>query len=159
MLKAKPNIKIRPIKKTDIIEWLVMRRALWPDCPLKKHQEEMAEILADKKDQPAWVAETISGELVGFLEVSIRNYADGAGRQNVGYLEGWYVKPKYRKQGAGRALVKTAEEWAVCRGFTHMGSDTWVGNIGSYKAHQAMGYKEVGRDVHFVKKLKTKGKK
>lgn len=158
-MKTKPNIIIRPVRKTDTIEWLAMRRALWPDCPPKKHREEMAEILADKKGQPAWVAESFSGELVGFLEVSVRNYADGAGRQNVGYLEGWYVKPKYRKQGAGRALVKAAEEWAITRGFSHMGSDTWVGNTRSYKVHQAMGYKEVGRDVHFVKKLKIKNKR
>jgi len=157
-MKAKTDIKIRLIKKTDLTEWLAMRQALWPDCPPKKHREEMAEILADRRNEPAWVAETLSGELVGFLEVSVRNYADGAGRQNVGYLEGWFVKPKFRKQGVGRALVKTAEEWAVRRRFSHMGSDTWVGNTRSYKVHQAMGYKEVGRDVHFVKKLKTKGK-
>jgi aminoglycoside 6'-N-acetyltransferase I len=159
MFKTKPNIIIRPVKKTDTIEWLAMRRALWPDCPPKKHREEMAEILADRRNEPAWVAETVSGELVGFLEVSVRNYADGAGRQNVGYLEGWYVKPRYRKQGAGRALVKTAEEWAVCRGFTHMGSDTWLGNDGSCRIHEAMGYREVGRDVHFVKKLKIGNKR
>ncbi len=158
-MKTKPNIKIRPVKKTDIIKWLAMRRALWPDCPPKKHREEMAEILADRRNEPAWVAESLSGELMGFLEVSVRNYADGAGRQNVGYLEGWFVRPKYRKQGVGRALIKTAEEWAVDRGFTHMGSDTWVGNTRSYKVHQAMRYKEVGRDVHFVKKLKIKNKR
>jgi aminoglycoside 6'-N-acetyltransferase I len=159
MFKIKPNIIIRPVKKTDTIEWLAMRRALWLDCPPKKHREEMAEVLADKRDQPAWVAESLSGEIIGFLEVSVRNFADGVGRQDVGYLEGWYVKPKYRKQGVGRALVKTAEEWAVRSGFSHMGSDTWVGNRGSYRAHRAMGYQDVGRDVHFVKKLNIKNKR
>lgn len=139
----------------DINEWLAMRRVLWPDCPLKRHREEIAEILADKNDQPAWVAESSGRELVGFLEAAVRNYADGAGRQNVGYLEGWYVNPKYRKQGVGRALVKAAEEWAMGRGFSHMGSDTWVGNRNSYKAHKSMGYRDVGRDVHFVKKLQA----
>jgi len=156
---GKTKIQIRLIKETDHVDWLDMRRMLWPECPLKKHREEMAEILADRKDQPAWVAESSDGKLMGFLEVSVRNYADGAGRKDVGYLEGWYVKPKYRKQGTGRALVKAAEEWAVRRGFSHMGSDTWVGNRRSYKAHQAIGYKDVGRDVHFVKKLKAKNKR
>lgn len=155
-MKTKPNIKIRLVQKTDINEWLAMRQALWPDCPLKKHRKEMVEILSDKRDQPAWVAETLDGELAGFLEASVRNYADGAGRQNVGYLEGWYVKPKNRKQGVGRALVKEAEEWAVVRGLSHIGSDTWVGNRTSYRAHQAMGYRDVGRDIHFVKRLRMK---
>jgi aminoglycoside 6'-N-acetyltransferase I len=152
---GKTKIQIRLIKETDHVDWLAMRRALWPDCSPANHRKEMAEILADRKDQPAWVAESSGGELMGFLEVSVRNYADGAGRQDVGYLEGWYVKPKYRKQGVGRTLVKAAEEWAARRGFSHMGSDTWVGNRRSYKAHQAMGYKDAGRDVHFIKKLKT----
>jgi len=158
-MKAKPKKIIRLARKTDLNEWLTMRRALWPDCPPKKHREEMTEILADRKDQPAWMAESLSGELMGFLEVSVRNYADGAGRKDVGYLEGWYVKPKYRKQGVGRTLVNEAEDWAVSRGFSHVGSDTWVGNRNSYNVHKAMGYREVGRDVHFVKKLKTKSKK
>lgn len=155
-MKTKQNVKIRLVKKSDLNEWLAMRRALWPKCPPRKHREEMAEILADRRDQSAWVAESLGGEPVGFLEVSVRNYADGAGREDVGYLEGWYVKPKFRKLGVGRALVKAAEEWAVGRGFSHMGSDTWVGNRNSYKVHKSMGYREVGRDVHFVKKLKTK---
>ncbi len=147
------SVIIRPASGADVAQWLSLRRALWPKCPLRDHKKEMAEILKDAKNQPAWVAETISGELVGFLEVSVRNYADGAGRQNVGYLEGWYVKPRYRKKGAGRTLVKIAEEWAVRRGFTHMGSDTWLGNHQSHRAHLALGYREVGRDVHYVKKL------
>lgn len=155
----KTIMNIRLVTKKDFNEWLAMRRALWPDCPLLKHRKEMAEILADRKDQPAWVAEALDGELAGFLEASVRNYADGAGRQNVGYLEGWYVKPKNRKQGVGRALVKAAEEWAVGRRFSHMGSDTWVGNRNSYKAHKSMGYRDVGRDVHFIKKLKIKNKR
>ena len=159
MKNIKTSKIIRLINKNDRPEWLAMRRALWPDCPPAKHRKEMDEILADDNEQPAWVAESSAGELAGFLEASVRNYADGAGRQNVGYLEGLYVKPKYRRQGVARELIMAAEEWAVRRGFSHMGSDTWVGNTRSYMVHQAMGYKEVGRDVHYVKKLKIKSNK
>jgi aminoglycoside 6'-N-acetyltransferase I len=113
----------------------------------------MAGILGDPRNQPAWVAEAPDGELAGFLEASVRNYADGAGRTNVGYLEGWYLRPAYRKKGIGRALVKAAEQWAIKRGFRHMGSDTWIGNRASHRAHLALGYREAGRDVHYVKRL------
>jgi len=113
----------------------------------------MSGIIADRRNQPAWVAESENGELAGFLEASVRNYADGAGRTNVGYLEGWFVRPKFRNRGVGRALVRAAEDWARKRGFTHMGSDTWLGNRRSHRAHLAMGYREVGRDVHYVKRL------
>lgn len=146
---------IRRAKKTDTLQWLAMRRTLWPKCSLKDHREEMTEILGDTRSQPAWVAEMDKGVLAGFLEASVRNYADGAGRKNVGYLEGWYVKPAFRKRGVGKALVKAAEAWARKRGFSHVGSDTWVGNRTSHRAHLAMGYREVGRDIHYIKKLSS----
>lgn len=131
-----------------------MRRALWPKCSIRDHRKEIGEILRDKRDQPAWVAEMANGVLAGFLEASVRNYADGAGRTNVGYLEGWYVRPAYRNKGIGKALVRAAEVWARKRGFNHMGSDTWLRNHGSHRAHLAMGYREVGRDIHYVKSLR-----
>ncbi len=133
-----------------------MRRTLWPKCTLKDHRREIAEILGDPRGQPAWVAEDGDGGIIGFLETSVRNYADGVGRENVGYLEGWYVKPKWRKRGIGQGLVRAAERWAVRRGFSHMGSDTWIGNKGSHRAHLAMGYREAGRDIHYVKRLRPK---
>lgn len=147
-------ILIRRARKTDVPQWLSMRRALWPDCPLRDHKKEIAEFFLDRRSQPVWVAEAANGELAGFLEASVRNYADGAGRGNVGYLEGWYVGPEHRKRGVGRSLVLAAEVWARARGFRHMGSDTWIGNKGSHRAHLAMGYREAGRDVHYVKRLR-----
>lgn len=148
-------MKIRRAKKDDLSQWLSMRRALWPKCSLKDHRKEIAEILGDTRDQPVWVAKTDNGGLSGFLEASVRNYADGAGRRKVGYLEGWFVRPSFRKKGVGKALVKAAERWARKRGFSHMGSDTWLGNRASHWAHLAMGYREVGRDIHYIKRIGT----
>lgn len=153
-MQKKQGIVIRRARCPDFPPWLAMRRALWPRCPLRDHKKEMAEILGDARNQPAWVAESDNGKLAGFLEASVRNYADGAGRENVGYLEGWYVRPTFRKKGVGKALVRAAEEWARGRGYKHMGSDTWIGNRNSHRAHLAMGYREVGRDVHYVKRLR-----
>ncbi len=154
MKKPRGSIVVRRAHRTDVPQWLSMRRALWPDCPLRDHRKEIAGILADARYQPVWVAEDADGELAGFLEASVRNYADGAGRENVGYLEGCYVRPRLRKRGIGHELVKAAERWAAQRGFRHMGSDTWIGNKGSHCAHLAMGYREAGRDIHYVKRLK-----
>ena len=141
---------------SDVPQWLAMRSALWPGCSLKDHKRETAEFFHDTRNQPVWVAEAANEELAGFLEVSVRNYAEGAGRVNVGYLEGWYVKPGFRKQGIGHALVKAAEYWATRRGFTHMASDTELDNEISLKSHLAMGYREVERGIHFLKKLKPR---
>jgi aminoglycoside 6'-N-acetyltransferase I len=156
MKKQHFNIVIRRMRKTDIPRWLEMRWALWPECPLREHRREIAEFFNDTKDQPVWMAEAANAELAGFLEVSVRNYAEGAGRKSVGYLEGWYVKPGFRKHGIGHALVKAAEYWATRRGFTHMASDTELDNEISLKSHLAMGYREVERGIHFVKRLKNR---
>ena len=157
MKKRYSEIIIRRVQKTDMPQWLAMRRALWPECPLREQKREIAEFFNDTKDQPVWVAEAANGELAGFLEVSVRNYAEGAGREDVGYLEGLYVTPKYRRRGIGHQLVKAAEQWAKMRGFNCMASDTDLDNAASLRAHLAMGYKEVERDIHFVKRLKKSG--
>jgi aminoglycoside 6'-N-acetyltransferase I len=155
MIRNNRDIVIRRARRTDAPQWLAMRRALWPECPLREQKREIAGFFVDTRNQPVWVAQATDGELAGFLEVSVRNYAEGAGRRNVGYLEGWYVKPGFRKQGIGRALVKAAEDWAARRGFTHMASDTGLSNATSLEAHLAMGYREVERGIHFIKPLKT----
>jgi aminoglycoside 6'-N-acetyltransferase I len=49
--------------------------------------------------------------------------------------------------------VQTAEDWARSFGMTEMASDTWLDNEVSIAAHLRMGYEEMERLVHFVKKL------
>ena len=40
----------------------------------------------------------------GFVELSLRAYAEGCQSDNVAYVEGWYVVPEARGSGVGRAL-------------------------------------------------------
>ena len=58
-----------------------------------------------------------------------------------------------RGQKLGRDLVYTAEQWAREKGCTEMASDTWLDNEAGIAAHYKLGYWEVDRLVHFVKKL------
>ena len=58
-----------------------------------------------------------------------------------------------RGQGVGKALVKTAEDWARAQGLHEMASDTWLENEVSIAAHLKMGYEEVERLIHFAKTL------
>ncbi len=100
-----------------------------------------------------WIAERPSGGLCGFLEASIRPYAEVSEAQPVGYIEGWYVDPDVRRHGVGRALVVAAEEWVRSLGCRQMASDAEIENGVSIEAHVAIGYREVGRVVHFSKDL------
>jgi aminoglycoside 6'-N-acetyltransferase I len=53
----------------------------------------------------------------------------------------------------GCVLVQLAEQWAREKGCSEMGSDTWLENESSISAHLRLGYVEVERLVHFVKRL------
>jgi aminoglycoside 6'-N-acetyltransferase I len=160
-------IQIRVPRALDKDEWARMRRVLWPDCPDDEHFAEIGAFLQTSDDAgpascrysvgktAAWVADDPAGGLCGFLEASIRPYAEGSTAQPVGYVERWYVDPGTRRHGVGRALVAAAEAWARSLGCRQMASDASIDNGVSIEAHVAIGYREVARAVHFSKELRS----
>lgn len=96
----------------------------------------------------------IGTEVVGMAEVSIRrDHVEGTTVTPVPYLEGWFVTEAYRRRGIGRALLGFVEKWASGHGFTEMASDAEIQNSHSIRLHGRLGFREVGRSVHFVKRL------
>jgi aminoglycoside 6'-N-acetyltransferase I len=146
-------MSIRPLTAGDRNGWLAMRQALWPDCPADVHRHEMTLLLGGGADTAVFVSETDTGRLDGFVEVSIRTYAEGCHTGRVGYIEGWYVDLLSRGHGVGRALVTAAEEWALAAGCREMASDAEIENTASQAAHKHLGYAVVGQLVHFRKPL------
>ncbi len=143
-------MKIRPLEPTDYDEWSRMRLALWPDQEPADLRHEMEEILADPR-QPVFVAERPDGRLGGFLEASIHIDTYGCDTKPVGYIEGWYVDADLRRTGVGGELMAAAETWAAAQGYQEMASDCEIDNLISLQAHQALGYEEVERLIHFRK--------
>jgi aminoglycoside 6'-N-acetyltransferase I len=138
---------------TVLDEYLDLRTALWPDGA-EDHEQEVRWML-DRPDKWALiVAEGSDGKLLGLLEVSLREYAEGASSAPVGYLEGWYVRPEWRGLGVGRKLVEAGEAWARDQGCTEIASDTQPENEASRFAHERLGYREVERLVCYLKQLK-----
>ncbi|MCB0035885.1 MAG: GNAT family N-acetyltransferase [Anaerolineales bacterium] len=147
-------MKVRRVNPTtDKDEWLRMRFALWPDGSVEEYTADLDEMLADD-GWAVFVCERPEGGLCGFLEISTRHdYVEGCDTSPVGYMEGWYVDEDMRRKGIGRQLFAAGEQWAVQKGFSEIGSDTWLDNEMSIAAHEALGYKVAGRNVHFRKQL------
>jgi len=137
----------------DVEAWLALRSALWPDTTEERHRTEIAETLARPVAAAAFLAGEAGAPPVGFVEVSLRRWAEGCESSPVGYLEGWYVDPNARGQRIGGALVGAAEAWARERGCTEMASDTELGNAVSHAAHGWLGYEVVAKLVCFRKRL------
>lgn len=148
-----PQLIVRPIAEEDLSEWFRLRRKLWDATSDDDHQAEMLDILEHSDTQLVVVADSGMGKLAGFLEASIRPFVEDCDSDNVGYLEGWFVDPEYRRRGIGRALVTTAEAWARSKGATEMASDAEIGNDSSLVAHVRLGYEETSRLVHLRKEL------
>ncbi len=144
---------IRRATQNDRVEWLRMRSALWPTCSVEDHHSEMQEQLDDPTRYAVFIVERDTGRLGGFLEASLRAYADGCRSSPVGYIEGWYVDPDLRQQGQGGELVRAAEQWALAQGCSEMASDCELDNDVSFSAHLALGYEEVDRAIQFRKVL------
>lgn len=144
---------IRPLSPSDREQWLALRMALWPDESPAAHAADMAAILSNPRRHAVFVSVGEGGRLNGFVEISLREYAEGCSSSPVGYIEGWFVEEAARQQGIGQALIAAAEEWARSRGCQELASDADIRNEVGQQAHRALGFEEVERTVHYRKSL------
>jgi aminoglycoside 6'-N-acetyltransferase I len=151
------NLTVRCAGPEDAKEVASLCHSLWPDASAEDHEVELSLILTGrpKGSLPAvvFIAET-EDQVAGFIEVGARSHADGCDASlPVGYLEGWYVKPEYRRRGVGARLLAEAEKWARTQGYREMASDTWIENIESQRVHAALGFEVVDRCINYRKPL------
>ncbi len=147
-------MRVRALEARDIDAWAAMRSALWPEADAEELAREAAVFFTRPYLIDAvFVAEAPGGDLAGFVELSLRSHADGCSSSPVPYVEGWYVAPKARRKGVGRALIAAAEAWGAAGGYTEIASDARIANRASADAHAALGFDEVERAVHFRKAL------
>nr|QFU78552.1 Aminoglycoside N(6')-acetyltransferase type 1 [uncultured bacterium] len=91
---------------------------------------------------------------VGLCEISLRSdYVEGTEGGVVGYIEGIFVLPEYRGHHIAKSLIVLSENWSREQGCTEFASDCVLDNTDSLRFHLKVGFKEVGRNIHFVKKL------
>ena len=146
------NYSVRPGTIEDVEQWLLLRKALWRGCSEAQHRLEMEQVLSSSGG--VFVAEDPEGRLIGFAEFSIRNdYVPGADISPVPGLEGWYVDKDFRTKGVGKALLAAVEEWSRQKGYKQLASDALIDNTTGVEIHKQLGFIEIERTVHFIKKL------
>ncbi len=139
------------LRDDDMVRWWELRAELFPAEPPEQLRAYPGDY--EGNEEVAFVWETEADGLGGFVEASIRRYADGCSSSPVGFLEAWYVVPELRRRSGGRALLAAAEDWVRSKGCTEMGSDTWADDEAARAAHRAVGFTEVEVAVHFAKSL------
>jgi len=145
------EVKIRRVLQEDKIEWLRMRKGIWPEAPDEYLNFDMDDNLVN--DDYFVIFACDGDKPIGLTEARIKDYGEGCETSPVGYLEGWFVQEEYRGKGVVWIMTQAAENWVREKGCTEVASDTWLDNEPSIRAHLKMGYDEVERLVHFVKQL------
>ena len=107
---------IRPIAPADYAEWLRMRLHLWGGAA-EEHTQDIATYFATPQRGITIVVARTGGGLCGFIEVNLRNYAEGCMTSPVAYIEGWYVDEESRSSHPGHP---------PCAGSRGMGEEAWA---------------------------------
>ncbi len=134
--------------------WLDFRMALWADATADEHRGYMAIALAQPERFLQLMMYDDQRVPIGFIEGSIRaDYVNGTETSPVGFVEGVYVLPAWRRRGVARRLYEAIGDWAKARGCRELASDALLENEASQRAHSALGFRETERVVYFVKTL------
>lgn len=146
---------IREAVREDVQVWSEFRTRLWPNTGDSHIAEIEAYFRGDSIDiEQVFIAENDSGEALGFLEINIREFAEGSRHPKIPYVEAWYIDPPFQGKGHGGKLMAAAETWAREKGFSELASDTELENKKSISIHKNLGFEEKIRVVCFLKSIR-----
>lgn len=143
---------IEKVVDRNFEEWLKLGSKLWPKEPKNELRRIFLDMLSCEKEK-AFICK-IANVYIGFINVSIRSdYVEGSKSTPVGYVEGIYIEPDFRKKGIAKRLIQTGEKWAKEKDCKQMGSDIEYDNTVSYDFHKRVGFNEAGRIICFIKDI------
>lgn len=152
MTRVKSDIEIVLLSALTIHAITKLAVEFWPESD---YDEELAcweDLLHSRNDFIALAK--LDDEYVGFIHIALRcDYVEGADYDRTAYLEGIFVKAKYRNKGVANLLLLQGEQWARLKGLRQIGSDTSVSNLISQEFHSKAGFEEVNRVVCYLKNL------
>ena len=146
-------MSIEPLTAESLAEFTRLALELWPECAYEEEYRNAEKLLGAEKDA-VFLGKAPDGECMAFILLSLRHeYVEGTNSAPVGYIEGIYVKPGYRRAGMAKRLVEFGEAWCREQGCVEMASDAEIGNVESQAFHEEMGFEEANRVVCYRKGL------
>ena len=100
---------IRLVRESGLTPWRELRANLYTEMTQAENPAETLAMLEPAPRQCVFAYEE-NGDVIGMVEVGLRDYAEGCNTSPVGYIEGWSVREDARRRGIGRALFAAAEE-------------------------------------------------
>ena len=132
-------ITVREVDPADLADWIDLRALLWPDEPDVRAEVEhffRDRLIAAIPHQVFIATSTDAPAPIAFAECSLHGPPNPHA-----HLEGWYVRPEWRRRGIGRRLIAAAATWACRNGCHHLTSDTTAPYVRlSVPAHLACGF-------------------
>ncbi|WP_084281421.1 aminoglycoside 6'-N-acetyltransferase [Alkaliphilus transvaalensis] len=140
------------VKDENFHEWVTLCLKLWPANKGEDMEDEFRQLMKLPKNKAFLYKK--DEEYIGFINLSLRSdYVEGSSSSPVGYLEGIYVEPSFRKNYIAKSLLEKGEAWARENGCTQIGSDIEYHNELSYVFHTNVGFKEANKLICFIKDL------
>ena len=118
----KMKYTISSITKKEAGDWLRLRNLLWEgDDHISEIEKYFSGILEEPNE--VLIAKDNLGNVVGHVELSIREDIDGLVGKKTGYIEGLYIEEDHRFCSLSRVLLRASENWARSRGCVAFASD------------------------------------
>ena len=119
-------------------------------CPTNRDwlDLKMDQLEADLKADPdGFLVALCDGEVAGYV-TSVADKLSGCGR-----IPNLAVSSKYQGKGISRMLMEAAEEYMKAQGMSLLKIETLETNEVCRTYYPRLGFEEIARQIHFVKKL------
>ncbi len=131
--------------------WSELRASLWPKLNPNEHLVDIKKI-SKLMTYTGWIA-FHNDTPIGFVEASLRPFANGCKSLPTVFLEGIWVNPNNRNQGISKKLLDIVEQWAKENQIFEIGSDVDASNKLSQDIHSLWGFKETEKVIYYRKEL------
>lgn len=141
-------MKLVPIEKHQFPLWKQMRTEVYSSLDDDFHDKEMEQVI----EREGWFCYFLTDEgnqILGFVELSLRNVVDGCLGSPVAYLEGLYLEKEHRGRGLGKEAMIAIFGWCREKGYKELATDSELSNLNAQAFYKALGFQETYRVVEF----------